>query len=60
MFHYLATFKTAIQAYNSAPFFGQIVNLNTCDVGKVINLRHYRYCVSAIVLSVHVCKIYAI
>ena len=23
MFHYLVTFKTSIQAYNSAPFFGQ-------------------------------------
>ena len=23
MFHYLVTFNTSIQAYNSAPFFGQ-------------------------------------
>ena len=23
MFHYLVTFKTSIQAYNSTPFFGQ-------------------------------------
>ena len=42
MFHYLVTFKTSIQAYNSAPFFGQRftrARIGRAKIAKVYGAR---------------------
>ena len=61
MFHYLVTFKTSIQAYNSAPFFGQ----RRCDsrgrakIAKVYGARDLfpipLYIISGVCVCVCVC-----